>query len=147
MRIIDTPSRLTSFSEQQYNLRIMSSVKRYLKKSPPDIVLYFDRLDMQCRDYGDLLLLHIITDMLGSAIWYNAIVVVTHGSSPLPDGANGSPFSYELFVAQRSHVVQQTIRQAAGDMRLVNPVSLVENHVACELNKAGDSDLPHPSDA
>ncbi|KAH7446364.1 hypothetical protein KP509_01G052900 [Ceratopteris richardii] len=143
LRVIDTPGLLTSFADQRRNERIMASVKRFIKKSPPDIVLYFDRLDMQSRDYGDLPLLRTITDTFGSAVWFNAIVVLTHASSAPPDGANGAPVSYEMFVAQRSHVVQQTIRQAAGDMRLMNPVSLVENHTACRRNRSGERVLPN----
>eukprot|EP00250_Pteridium_aquilinum_P016595 c23183_g1_i2 orf=401-2587(+) len=143
LRVIDTPGLLNSFADQRHNRRVMSSVKRFIKKSPPDIVLYFDRLDMQTRDYGDLLLLQTITDTFGAAVWFNAIVVFTHAASAPPDGANGAPVNYEMFVAQRSHVVQQTIRQAAGDMRLMNPVSLVENHVACRTNRAGQRVLPN----
>lgn len=143
LRVIDTPGLLNSFADQRHNRRVMSSVKRFIKKSPPDIVLYFDRLDMQTRDYGDLPLLQTITDTFGAAVWFNAIVVFTHAASAPPDGANGGPINYEMFVAQRSHVVQQTIRQAAGDMRLMNPVSLVENHAACRTNRAGQRVLPN----
>ncbi|CAJ2657922.1 unnamed protein product [Trifolium pratense] len=38
---------------------------------------------------------------------------------------------------------EQAIRQAAGDMRLMNPVSLVENHSACRTNTAGQRVLPN----
>ncbi|EFJ12178.1 hypothetical protein SELMODRAFT_182672 [Selaginella moellendorffii] len=143
LRVIDTPGLLPAVADQRHNEKIMASVKRFIKKSPPDIVLYFDRLDMQSRDYGDLPLLRTITDTFGAAIWFNAIVVLTHASSAPPDGPNGLPLSYEMFVAQRSHVVQQTIRQAAGDMRLMNPVSLVENHSACRTNRSGERVLPN----
>ncbi|KAI5063788.1 hypothetical protein GOP47_0020458 [Adiantum capillus-veneris] len=143
LRIIDTPGLLSSFADQRHNRRVMSSVKRFIKKSPPDIVLYFDRLDMQIRDYGDLPLMQTITDTFGAAVWFNAIVALTHAASAPPDGANGVPINYEMFVAQRSHVVQQTIRQAAGDMRLMNPVSLIENHSACRTNRAGQKVLPN----
>ncbi|BBN19159.1 hypothetical protein MPTK1_8g08330 [Marchantia polymorpha subsp. ruderalis] len=143
VRVIDTPGLLPSVADQRHNEKIMASVKRFIKKSPPDIVLYFDRLDMQSRDYGDLPLLRTITDTFGAAVWFNAIVVLTHASSAPPDGPNGLPLSYEMFVAQRSHVVQQTIRQAAGDMRLMNPVSLVENHTACRMNRARQRVLPN----
>ncbi|GAU22866.1 hypothetical protein TSUD_376780 [Trifolium subterraneum] len=64
-------------------------------------------------------------------------------ASAPPDGPNGTPSSYDMFVTQRSHVVQQAIRQAAGDMRLMNPVSLVENHSACRTNTAGQRVLPN----
>nr|A9SY65.1 RecName: Full=Translocase of chloroplast 108, chloroplastic; AltName: Full=108 kDa chloroplast outer envelope protein [Physcomitrium patens] len=143
VRVIDTPGLLPSVADQQHNERIMGQVKKYIKKASPDIVLYFDRLDMQSRDFGDLPLLRTITDLFGAAVWFNAIVVLTHASSAPPDGPNGVPLSYEMFVAQRSHVVQQTIRQAAGDMRLMNPVSLVENHPACRTNRTGQRVLPN----
>ncbi|RWR81721.1 translocase of chloroplast 120, chloroplastic-like protein [Cinnamomum micranthum f. kanehirae] len=143
VRVIDTPGLLSSCLDQHQNKKILNSVKNFIKKTPPDIVLYLDRLDMQSRDFGDVPLLRTITDIFGPSIWFNAIVVLTHAASAPPDGPNGTPLSYEMFVTQRSHVVQQAIRQAAGDMRLMNPVSLVENHSACRTNRAGQRVLPN----
>lgn len=143
VRVIDTPGLSSSSSDQHQNEKILHSVKRFISKSPPDIVLYFDRLDMQSRDHGDVPLLRSITNIFGPSIWFNAIVVLTHAASAPPDGPNGAPLSYEMFVTQRSHVVQQAIRQAAGDLRLMNPVSLVENHTACRMNRAGQRVLPN----
>ncbi|KAL5231128.1 hypothetical protein ABZP36_029904 [Zizania latifolia] len=143
VKVIDTPGLSCSSSDQHYNQKVLSSVKRLISRSPLDIVLYFDRLDMQTRDYGDVLLLQTITRVFGASIWFNAIVVLTHAASAPPDGPNGIPLSYEMFVTQRSHVVQQAIRQAAGDIRLMNPVSLVENHSACRTNRSGQRVLPN----
>ncbi|CAL0334205.1 unnamed protein product [Lupinus luteus] len=143
VRVIDTPGLLPSWSDQRSNEKILHSVKRFIKRTPPDIVLYLDRLDMQSRDFSDMPLLHTITDIFGPSIWFNAIVVLTHAASAPPDGPNGTASSYDMFVTQRSHVVQQAIRQAAGDMRLMNPVSLVENHSACRTNRAGQRVLPN----
>ncbi|XP_011046614.1 PREDICTED: translocase of chloroplast 120, chloroplastic-like isoform X2 [Populus euphratica] len=143
VRVIDTPGLLPSWSDQRQNEKILHSVKRFIKKTPPDIVLYLDRLDMQSRDSGDMPLLRTITDIFGPSIWFNAIVVLTHAASAPPDGPNGTASSYDMFVTQRSHAVQQAIRQAAGDMRLMNPVSLVENHSACRTNRAGQRVLPN----
>ncbi|KAK6946405.1 AIG1-type guanine nucleotide-binding (G) domain [Dillenia turbinata] len=143
VRVIDTPGLLPSWSDQQQNEKILHSVKRFIKKTPPDIILYLDRLDMQSRDFGDMPLLRTITEIFGPSIWFNAIVVLTHAASAPPDGPNGTASSYDMFVSQRSHVVQQAIRQAAGDMRLMNPVSLVENHSACRTNRAGQRVLPN----
>ncbi|KAI3861396.1 hypothetical protein MKW98_000348 [Papaver atlanticum] len=143
VRVIDTPGLLPCWSDQRQNEKILHSVKRFIKKNPPDIVLYLDRLDMQTRDLGDMPLLRTITEIFGPSIWFNAIVVLTHAASAPPEGPNGTPSSYEMFVTQRSHVVQQAIRQAAGDMRLMNPVSLVENHSACRTNRAGQRVLPN----
>ncbi|KAF9676135.1 hypothetical protein SADUNF_Sadunf09G0106800 [Salix dunnii] len=143
VRVIDTPGLLPSWSDQRQNEKILHSVKRFIKTTPPDIVLYLDRLDMQSRDFGDMPLLRPITDIFGPSIWFNAIVVLTHAASAPPDGPNGTASSYDMFVTQRSHAVQQAIRQAAGDMRLMNPVSLVENHSACRTNRAGQRVLPN----
>jgi len=143
VRVIDTPGLLPSWSDQRHNEKILHSVERFIKKSPPDIVLYLDRIDTPSRDFSDMPLLRTITDIFGPAIWFNAIVVLTHAASAPPDGPNGTPSSYEMFVTQRSHVVQQAIRQAAGDMRLMNPVSLVENHSACRIDTSGQRVLPN----
>ncbi|KAL5066510.1 hypothetical protein RYX36_028247 [Vicia faba] len=143
VRVIDTPGLLPSWSDQRYNEKILLSVKRFIKKTPPDIVLYLDRLDMQSRDLSDMPLLRTITDVFGPSIWFNAIVGLTHAASAPPEGPNGTPSSYDMFVTQRSHIVQQAIRQAAGDMRLMNPISLVENHSACRTNTAGQRVLPN----
>ncbi|KAL6213129.1 hypothetical protein ACLB2K_012576 [Fragaria x ananassa] len=143
VRVIDTPGLLPSWSDQRQNEKILLAAKRFIKKTPPDIVLYLDRLDMQSRDLSDMPLLRTITEIFGATIWFNAIVVLTHAASAPPEGPNGAASSYDMFVTQRSHVVQQAIRQAAGDMRLMNPVSLVENHSACRTNRAGQRVLPN----
>lgn len=143
VRVIDTPGLLSSCADQRQNEKILHSVKRFIKKSPPDIVLYLDRLDMPSRDFADMPLLRTITEIFGPSIWFNAIVVLTHAASAPPEGPNGTATTYDMFVTQRSHAVQQAIRQAAGDMRLMNPVSLVENHSACRTNRAGQRVLPN----
>ncbi|KAL9238379.1 hypothetical protein vseg_012809 [Gypsophila vaccaria] len=143
VRVIDTPGLLSSITDQRQNEKILRSVKRFISKSPPDIVLYLDRLDMPTKDFGDMPHMRAITDILGQSIWFNAIVVLTHAGSAPPDGANGTPLTYDMFVTQRSHAVQAAIRQASGDMRLMNPVALVENHSACRTNRAGQRVLPN----
>ncbi|GJS64916.1 translocase of chloroplast 120, chloroplastic-like protein [Tanacetum coccineum] len=141
VRVIDTPGLLPFWADQRKNQKTLQSVKKFIQKSPPDIVLYLDRLDMQSRD--DIPLLRTITDIFGQSIWFNAIVVLTHAASAPPEGPNGTATSYDMFVTQRTHVVQQAIRQAAGDMRLMNPVSLVENHSVCRTNRNGQRVLPN----
>ena len=144
LRLIDTPGLQASASDIRYNANIMNAAKKFTKNHKPDIVLYFDRLDIPSRsDAADLPLLKQITTTFGQAVWFNAIVVLTHAAAAPPDGANGQPISYEMYVAQRSHIVQQTIRQAAGDMRLMNPVALAENHPLCRTNRAGERVLPN----
>lgn len=143
VRVIDTPGLLPSRSDQCRNKKILLDVKHFVKKTPLDIVLYIDRLDMKTGDIDDMPLLRIVTETFGPPIWFNAIVVLTHAACAPPDGSNGNASSYDMFVAQRSHVVQRAIRQAAGDMQLMNPVSLAENHSTCRTNKAGQRVLPN----
>uniref|UniRef100_A0ACD5ZN94 Uncharacterized protein n=1 Tax=Avena sativa TaxID=4498 RepID=A0ACD5ZN94_AVESA len=143
IRIIDTPGLRPNVMDQGNNRKILASVKKYTKRCPPDIVLYVDRLDSLSRDLNDLPLLKTITAVLGSSIWFNAIVALTHAASAPPEGLNGAPMTYEVLMAQRSHIIQQSIRQAAGDMRLMNPVALVENHPSCRKNREGQKVLPN----
>ncbi|KAJ1687696.1 hypothetical protein LUZ63_019086 [Rhynchospora breviuscula] len=141
--VIDTPGLKTSIMDQNRNRKVLAAVKSITRKRSPDIVLYVDRIDTQTRDLNDLPLLRTITSVLGSSIWFNAIVALTHAGLAPPDGPNGSPMTYESFVAQRSHVVQLAVRQGAGDMRLMNPVALVENHQSCRRNRDGHKILPN----
>uniref|UniRef100_A0A0D3B1E3 AIG1-type G domain-containing protein n=1 Tax=Brassica oleracea var. oleracea TaxID=109376 RepID=A0A0D3B1E3_BRAOL len=98
-------------------------------------------LDTQTQSIDDdMLLLRTITHVLGPSIWSNAIVGLTHAASAPPDGAASS---YDMFVTRRCLAIQLDIRQAARDLRLVNPVSLVENHPACRTNRAGHRVLPN----
>ncbi|KAL6504993.1 hypothetical protein OROGR_024810 [Orobanche gracilis] len=148
VRVVDTPGLRSSMLEQGVNRRILSSVKKFTKKTSPDVVLYVDRLDAQTRDLNDLPLLKTVTSVLGSSIWRSAIVTLTHSASAPPDGPSGAPLSYEVFVSQRSHIVQQSIGHAVGDLRmmtpsLMNPVSLVENHPSCRRNREGHKILPN----
>ncbi|KAI3732459.1 hypothetical protein L1987_63664 [Smallanthus sonchifolius] len=147
-RVFDTPGFRASIMEQGFNRSVLSSAKKFMKKTPADVVLYVDRLDARTRDHNDIPLLKTITSSLGPAIWRSAIVTFTHGASAPPEGSNGIPLSYEMFVTQRSHVVQQAIGQAIGDLRmmspsLMNPVSLVENHQSCRKNREGQKVLPN----
>ncbi|WZY80594.1 hypothetical protein YC2023_026978 [Brassica napus] len=142
VRAIDTPGLSPSWFDQHKNVKTLKSIRAFIKKSPPDLVLYLDRLDTQTQSSidGDMLLLRTITHVLGPSIWSNAIVGLTHAASAPPDGAASS---YEMFVTRRCRAIQQDIRQAAGDVRFVNPVSLVENHPACRTNRAGQRVLPN----
>lgn len=63
------------------------------------------------RDFGDLPLLKSITGALGPAMWFNAIVVLTHAAAAPPDNASGA-MSYEMYASNRTHLLQQSIRCA-----------------------------------
>ncbi|PON42742.1 Chloroplast protein import component [Parasponia andersonii] len=142
--IIDTPGLLPpSASNAKRNKKILLSVKRFIRKSPPDIVLYFERLDLACKSYNDFPLFKVITEVFGAAIWFNIILVMTHSSSALPEGPNGYPVNYESYVSHYTDFVQQHIHQAVSDPRLEIPVLLVENHPECKKNIKGEKILPN----
>ncbi|CAK7339533.1 unnamed protein product [Dovyalis caffra] len=54
-----------------------SLVKRFIKKTPPHIVLYLDKLDIRSKDFGDMPLLHTIANIFCPSIRFNAIVIPT----------------------------------------------------------------------
>ncbi|KAJ6719827.1 GTPASE IMAP FAMILY MEMBER-RELATED [Salix purpurea] len=148
IRIIDTPGLRSSVKEEATNRKILSSVKKLINKFPPDVVLYVDRLDIHDRDLNDLLLLNLLSRTLTPSIWKNAIVTLTHATSPPSDGPSGSSLAFEVYVAQRSRVIQQAITQSVGDPYLMHlsmkhPVSLVENHSLCQKNENGENVLPN----
>ncbi|PQQ08624.1 translocase of chloroplast 90 chloroplastic [Prunus yedoensis var. nudiflora] len=142
--IIDTPGFLPSSTGNfRRNKKIMLSVKRFIRKCPPDIVLFFERLDLINASYNDSSLLKLITEVFGPAIWFNTILVMTHSSSALPEGPDGYPVSYESYVRKSTDMVQHYIHQAVSDSRLENPVLLVENHPQCKKNIIGEKILPN----
>jgi hypothetical protein len=143
IRIIDTPGLRPSVMDQGSNRKILAAVKKYTKKCPPDIVLYVDRMDCLSRDHSDLPLLKTITAVLGPSIWYDSIVALTHAASAPPEGLNGAPMTYDVIMVQSSHIIHQSIRQATGDMHLMNPVAFVENHPSCMRNSEGRKVLPN----
>ncbi|KAA3476862.1 translocase of chloroplast 90, chloroplastic [Gossypium australe] len=141
---IDTPGFLpSSCSTMRRNRKIMLSVKRFIRRSPPDVVLYFERLDLLNMGYSDFPLLKLMTEVFGNAIWFNIILVMTHSSSALPEGPNGYPVNYESYVNHCTDLVQQYIHQAVSDSRLENPVLLVENDPRCKRNFLGENILPN----
>ncbi|KAE8779232.1 hypothetical protein D1007_47769 [Hordeum vulgare] len=143
-RVIDTPGLGTTVRDEKSNRKMLKSVKKYMKKCPPDIVLYVDRIDTQRQGADDLSLLQCITSVLGLPIWSKAIITLTHSAAdPPPEGPSGSPINYEMIVTHRTHALQQSIRQATNDPRTENPVALVENHHLCRRNMEGEKVLPN----
>ncbi|XP_057459611.1 translocase of chloroplast 90, chloroplastic-like [Actinidia eriantha] len=141
---IDTPGLLpSSTSTFRRNRKILCSVKRFIKKSPPDIVLFFERLDLMNASYSDFPLMKLITEVFGSAIWFNTILVMTHSFSALPEGPNGYPVSYEFYVNLCTELIQHYIHQAVSDSKLENPVLFVENHPHCKTDITGEKILPN----
>ncbi|EOA15922.1 hypothetical protein CARUB_v10004016mg [Capsella rubella] len=139
IRILDTPGFMSSATEKQFNQGVLMSIKRSMRKFPVDVILYIDRLD----DTPDIGLLRIITSSLGSSIWQNAIVVLTHAASDVPD-----TLSYKDFIAQRSYLMHQSIRQAVPKLSCVGQskmpkIILAENNMSSfSANKSSESTCP-----
>ncbi|KAG2248114.1 hypothetical protein Bca52824_087742 [Brassica carinata] len=106
--ILDTPGLMSSATEEWYNQDVLVSIKKSMRRFPVDVVLYIDRLD----ENPDVRLLRTITSSLGSSIWRNAIVVLTHAASDVPDSSS--------YTAQRSSLMHQSIRQAVPELSCVD---------------------------
>ncbi|KAK9715141.1 hypothetical protein RND81_06G145700 [Saponaria officinalis] len=142
--VIDTPGFWpSSASNVRRNKKIMLSIKRYIRKSPPDVVLYLERLDNMGKGYSDLALFRIMTEVFGSTLWFNTILVMTHAAASLPEGANGYPINYESYVSHCTDLLQQSIQLAISDTKLENPIVLAENHSTCSTNIVGEKILPN----
>lgn len=141
-RVIDTPGLGTSAKDDKSNRKVLKAVKKYMKRCPPDIILYVDRLDTQREEANSLSLLRGITSVLGLSIWPRTIITLTHSGADPPEGPNGSAVNYDMIVTHRTHAIQQSIRQITNDPRIQNPVALVENHHECRRNAEGEKVLP-----
>lgn len=131
VKILDTPGLSSSLMEQSTNKKILLSIKKLMKKFSPDVILYIDRLDLQTRDLNDLPLLRSVNNYLGSSIWSQTILTLTHAASAPPEGPSGHVLSYKFFVAQRSYAIRQLISYSLGNPHIIKsslvPVALVEN--------------------
>ncbi|KAM0907781.1 hypothetical protein ACQ4PT_015912 [Festuca glaucescens] len=141
-RVIDTPGLGTAVMDEKSNRKVLKSVKKYMNKCPPDIVLYVDRIDTERHGANDLSLMRCITSVLGLSIWPKIIITLTHSAADPPEGSSGSPMNYEMAMNHRARALQQSIRQTTNDARMENPVALVENHHLCERNTEGEKVLP-----
>lgn len=141
--VIDTPGLSLSHHNHRRNRKILFQVKKFIRKSPPDVVLYLDRLDAINRGYSDYRILKLITDVFGASIWCNAIIGMTHCSSFPPEGPDGYTLSYESYTGQCTKILQHYIHQAIQSTQLQNPVLLIENHPMCRKNVRGEKILPN----
>ena len=87
-------------------------IKSAHKKYKPNMVFYVDRMDVLRRQSGDLHALQMVTEAIGSSLWFNSILVLTHAGEPVPEGPQGE-IGYEGFVQRRSNVLQQSVRCVA----------------------------------
>ncbi|ONK70365.1 uncharacterized protein A4U43_C05F32970 [Asparagus officinalis] len=141
--VIDTPGLSSFLHNQRENRKILFQVKKLIRRSPPDVVLYLDRLDTVKRGDSDCRLLKLITDVFGASIWCNAIIGMTHCSSSPPEGPDGYTVSYESYIDYCTNLLQHYIHQAIESTQLQNPTLLIENHPMCQKNAKGEKILPN----
>ena len=104
MHFIDVPGLEPTRSEARRNKRILHAAKRATKKHMPDLVLYVDRLDVPNYDFSDIPLLREISGTFGAAIWWNALIVFTHGGSPAPEDSAGNVANFDYYQNHRGYV-------------------------------------------
>ncbi|KAH9610584.1 hypothetical protein KSS87_000869 [Heliosperma pusillum] len=148
IRVIDVPGLKSSVMDQGFNSKVLAKVRKFLRKCPPDVILYVDRLNTQTPYLNDVAMLRSITRYLGSSIWQGAILTLTHAGCAPPDGCMGMPVSYSTYVSRASQLIQQSIVAAVEDYTVMNlntemPVALVENHPFCRKNTKGEKVLPN----
>ncbi len=73
------------------------------------MVFYVDRMDVVRRQSADLHTLQMVTEALGSSLWFNSILVLTHAGEPVPEGPQGE-MGYDTWVQRRSNALQQSVR-------------------------------------
>ena len=73
------------------------------------MIFYVDRMDVVRRQGADLHALQMITETLGTALWFNSILVLTHAGEPVPEGPSGD-LSFESWSQRRFASVQSSIR-------------------------------------
>ncbi|KAG2239132.1 hypothetical protein Bca52824_089992 [Brassica carinata] len=137
IRILDTPGLMSSATEERYNQDVLTSIKKRMRRFPVDVILYIDRLD----ENPDIRLLRTITSSLGSSIWRNTIVVLTHAASDVPEDSSS-------YTAQRSSLMHQSIRQAVPELSCVEQrkmpgIILAENNMSSlSGNKTSERTCP-----
>jgi len=139
-KFIDTPGLSPSAADRGANMRAVARIKGVVDKHKPQVVLYFDRMDLVQRNLGDLEMLKAISQILGRQVWYNTPMLLTHAGVTPGEGTTG-PLQYDQYVQQRAQLLVTTVRQSAGDNRIQAPVLTVENH-AKERRADGEPLLP-----
>ncbi|KAG2450728.1 hypothetical protein HYH02_004566 [Chlamydomonas schloesseri] len=153
LAFIDTPGLSLAPGGAARNAQVLQQIRRAYHRHKPDLLVYVDRLDAAAGGGGggsagggagaELAVLQSLTAVLGPGLWLNTILAFTHaGAAPPASGGRGRPagapaLTFENWLEVRSHGLQQVIRQASGDERLMNPVAFAESHPRCPLNGAG----------
>lgn len=142
MRFIDTPGLQLGSSSLRHNDNILAQIKKATKKMKPDVVMWVDRMDVLRRPGTDLGVLQQVTATFGNSIWFNTVMVMTHAAKMPPEGSAGE-IQYAAYINYRMTSLQQSVKAAAKDYRLMNPMALAENHPTCRRDDAGEPILPN----
>lgn len=62
------------------------------------------------RDLSDIPVLRQITETLGSEVWYNTVLILTHARSQGPLGPNNQPLPFDALTQTRAAMLSRAIQ-------------------------------------
>ncbi|KAL0797113.1 hypothetical protein Bca101_068490 [Brassica carinata] len=131
-------SLLTSYRRDE-NIKMLLSVKRFVKKRPLAIVLYLECFQMENIKDNDFQLLKSITDVVGAFILLYTINEIAD-SATASNGRDGQSMNYEPFVGQRMDSIHHYLPRATCD---IAQHLLVENNHNGKKNYTSEFGFPH----
>ncbi|KAL6759900.1 hypothetical protein V8C86DRAFT_2563689 [Haematococcus lacustris] len=134
LELIDTPGLHPSSSASGHNRAVLKAVKAAYRWHKPNYVFWVDRLDSSRTPMADLALLQQLNGALGTKVWRETMIVLTHAHACRTAMGNAA---YDTFTKQRRNIMAQVVRQAAGDAQVRNPLFLVDSHPSCPTNSFG----------
>ena len=138
LSVIDTPGLLDG---DYVNQRALNAIAKFIDGKPIHAVMYVDRLDLWRVDKADKAAFAAVSATLGASIWAHALLALTHGQMPSPDG-----MPYQEFTERRMQQLRAGICEAAVGKALAQPALpgvLVENSGRCSSNDGGEKVLPN----
>ena len=135
LTLIDTPGIVVGDRIHEATLNTISDIAR---ERLIDVVFYVDRLDIYDVSGLDKEIFESVTRMLGSEIWANTVVVLTHGELDPPKGT-----SYADMVSKRIDRIQGAIcRQGKVPSDAKPQAVVIENSSKCARNWSSERVLP-----
>ncbi|KAJ9516545.1 hypothetical protein QJQ45_015102 [Haematococcus lacustris] len=132
LELIDTPGLHPSSSASGHNRAVLKAVKAAYRWHKPNYVFWVDRLDSSRTPMADLALLQQLNAALGTKVWRETMIVLTHAHACRTAMGNAA---YDTFTKQRRNIMAQVVRQAAGDAQASG--GQPPCHPSCPTNSFG----------
>lgn len=62
------------------------------------------------RDFSDVPVIRLLTETLGSEVWFNTVLVLTHAASPGPLTPQGTYLPFETLSQTRAAMLQRAVQ-------------------------------------